>query len=40
MKHNQAGRIAVLFLDTHPYTCRLGALAKLREVFEPFASAD
>ena len=39
MKHNHAGRIAVLLLDAHPNTCRLRALPKLRKVPEPLPGA-
>ena len=39
MKHNQAGRIAVLFLDAHLDICRVGALPELRKVGQPLAGA-
>jgi hypothetical protein len=39
MKHNQPGGIAVLLIDLHLHACGRSALAKLGEVFEPFACA-
>jgi hypothetical protein len=39
VKHNHAGRIAVLLFDTHRDTCRLGASPKVGEVLEPLGGA-
>src|SRR3954453_7212669 len=39
MKHDHAGGIAVLLVDAHLHTRRLGAFPKMGEVFEPLACA-